>query len=340
MTLRTKGMQILVSAGLLVAALPSTTSFAEVAEIRIAKQYGLAYLPLVVMEREKLYEKHAAELGIPTKPKYITLGNNSAANDALISGSVDVITNAPPGFLIFWARTKGTKNSVRGVVPLVSQSSVLNTRNPNVKSIRDFTDKDRIVVSAIKNSGPAVLLQMAAAKEYGASKFASLDRLTVALPHPDGMSALLSGKTEITSHFTSPPYSTIESQSPGIHTVLTSEDVMGGPSTFNMLFSMDKFENDNPKAIEALVASVREAQAFINANKDRAADIFLASSKEGGLKKDDVVKLLNEPSLRYIPTPEKIMAYAEFMKSAGSLKVIPANWKEAFFKYVDTEPGN
>ena len=77
----------------------------DTGEIRIAKQYGLAYLPLIVMESEKLYEKHAAELGISTRPVYTTLGNNTAVNEALLSGSVDVVTNGPPGFLIFWSRT-------------------------------------------------------------------------------------------------------------------------------------------------------------------------------------------------------------------------------------------
>lgn len=311
---------------------------AQVAEIRIAKQYGLAYLPLIVMEQGKLYEKRVAELGIPTKPVYTTLGNNAAVNESLISGSVDVVTNGPPGFLIFWARTKGTRNEIRGIAPLLSQSSWLNTRDPNVKSIKDFTAKDRIALSAVKTSGPAILLQMAAAKEWGPSEYARLDPLTVSLPHPDGMATLMSGKTEITAHFTSPPYQNIEAKTPGIRTILTSEDIMGGPSTFNLLFTTAKFEQDNPKAIEALVLALGDAQEFIKANKEKAADIYIDATKS--MSKAEIIELLNDPGIQYTLTPQKIMAYAQFMKQIGTIKVMPDSWKDLFFSYVHNQPGD
>ena len=240
---------------------------AETNEIRIGKQYGLAYLPLMVMESQKLYEKRAAELGISTKPVYLTLGTNTAANEALISGNLDVITNGPPGFLLFWARTKGTRNEIKGIAPLLSQSMWLNTRDPNVKSVRDFTEKDRIAVTAIKTSVPAILLQMAAAKAFGDAQYNKFDPLTVSLSHPDGMNTLLSGKTEITAHFTSPPFQNIEVKNPNIRTILTSEDVLGGLPTFNLLFTTAKFGEDNPKAIEALVKSLDDAQTLIRNNK-------------------------------------------------------------------------
>src|SRR5258708_24291492 len=84
--------------------LDASPSRADTGEIRIAKQYGLAYLPLIVMEREKLYEKHAAELGISTKPIYMTLGNNTAVKKALLSGRRYVVSNRPPRLLTFLSR--------------------------------------------------------------------------------------------------------------------------------------------------------------------------------------------------------------------------------------------
>ncbi|TCT06774.1 ABC transporter substrate-binding protein [Aquabacter spiritensis] len=318
----------------------ASPAFAETSEIRIVKQYGLAFLPLMVMEREKLFEKRAAALGIDTKPVYMTLGNNTAANEALISGSVNVITNGPPGFLTVWSRTKGTPSEVKGIASLLSQSSWLNTRNPDVKTIKDFTEKDRIALSAVKISIPAIILQMAAAKEWGQSEYKKLDPLTVSLPHPDGMSALLSGKTEITAHFTSPPFQNIEVKTPGVHTVLTSEEVMGGPSTWSILFSTVKFKEENPKTMQAFVEGLADAQALINADKSKAADIYLSFAKEGGAKKEDIVALLSDPGTNYTMTPQKIMKYAEFLKTVGSLKVIPATWNEPFFEYVQTLPGD
>jgi NitT/TauT family transport system substrate-binding protein len=149
----------------------------------------------------------------------MTLGSNTAVNEALISGSVNIVTNGPPGFLTVWSRAKGSSSEIKGIASLVSQSSWLNTTDPNIKSIRDFTDKDRIALSAIKVSIPAIILQMAAAKEFGQSEYSRLDKLTVSLSHPDGMSMLLNGKTEINSHFTSPPFQNIEMKTPGVDLV-------------------------------------------------------------------------------------------------------------------------
>jgi NitT/TauT family transport system substrate-binding protein len=323
-----------------ISTLVSVPARADSDELRIAKQYGLAYLPLIVMENQKLYEKRAAELGISTKPVFTTLGNNTAVNESLISGSVDVITNGPPGFLIFWARTKGTKNEIRGIAPLLSQSSWLNTRDPNIKSIKDFTDKDRIALSAVKTSGPAILLQMAAAKEFGEKEYGRLDPLTVSLPHPDGMNMLLTGRTEITAHFTAPPYQNIEAKTTGIHTILTSEEVMGGPSTFNLLFTTSKFEQSNPKAIEALVKAVGDAQAFIKNNRDKAADIYISAGGGSNMSKFDVLSMLGDPGIQYTLTPQKMMVYASFMTRIGTLKVTPDSWKDLFFPYIHDQPGD
>ncbi len=46
---------------LLAATLPAR---AEMSEINVAQQYGVSFLPLMVMERDKLVEKHAKAEGI------------------------------------------------------------------------------------------------------------------------------------------------------------------------------------------------------------------------------------------------------------------------------------
>src|ERR1043166_7246060 len=84
----------------------ATPAAAEVSEVRIARQYGLGFLPMMVMEHEGFFEKQAKALGIETKPSWMTLGNPAAINDALLSGSVDFATNGAPGFLTMWAKTR------------------------------------------------------------------------------------------------------------------------------------------------------------------------------------------------------------------------------------------
>src|SRR5678815_3128895 len=112
----------------------------------------------------------------------------------------------------------------------------LNTRNPNIKSIRDFTDKDRIAVLAPKSALQAILLQMAATQAFGEANYAKLDPLTVGVPLPDALATLLSYQ---------------ERKTPGVHTVLTSNDILGGPATYAVAYTTNRFHEENPKTYAA-----------------------------------------------------------------------------------------
>src|SRR4051812_18841198 len=46
---------------------------AEVNTVRIAKQFGLGYLPLTVMEEEKLFEQQAKKQGLDIKVEWLRL---------------------------------------------------------------------------------------------------------------------------------------------------------------------------------------------------------------------------------------------------------------------------
>src|SRR5882762_7853983 len=103
-------------------------------EIRISRTTTMAYLPLMVIEHEKLLEKHAAQAGIANlKVSYHTFTGPSAQFDALFSGNVDVIAVGSTALITLWARTKGTQNEVKGISALASMPITLSTRNPQVK---------------------------------------------------------------------------------------------------------------------------------------------------------------------------------------------------------------
>ena len=180
---------------------------AQVPEIRLAKQYSMGYLQLNVIEHQKLIEKHAKLLGIPeVKVTWELFNGPAAVNDALLSGNIDIASGGVPGLLVLWAKTKGTPQEVRGVSALSSQPFLLNSRNPDVKTIKDFTASDRIAVPAVKVSVQAIMLQMAAAKAFGEKEFAKLDAQTVSMSPPDATIALLGGKSEVTAAFSVPPF--------------------------------------------------------------------------------------------------------------------------------------
>jgi len=235
---------------------------AQVPEIKLAKQFSMGYLQLNVIEQQKLIEKHAKLLGIPdVKVSWHTFNGPAAVNDALLSGNIDIASGGVPGLLTLWAKTKGTPQEVRGVSALSSQPFLLNTRNPDVKTIKDFKETDRIAVPAVKVSVQAIMLQMAAAKAFGDKDFAKLDTLTVSMSPPDATLALLGGKSEVNSSFSVPPFQYQQLEQPGVHTVVNSFDVMGGSHSFTVAWTSAKFRDGNPVLYKALIAALSEATA-------------------------------------------------------------------------------
>jgi hypothetical protein len=66
----------------------SPAASAELPEINIAQQYGIGYLSLMVMEEQKLVEKHAKAAGVDVKVNWAKFAGGNVMNDALLSGSL------------------------------------------------------------------------------------------------------------------------------------------------------------------------------------------------------------------------------------------------------------
>ena len=314
----------------------SAPARAETPELRITKQPSIIYLPLVVMEQNKLVEKHAKAQGLgDVKVQWVTFNSGGAATDALLSNSVDLVTSGVSNLLLLWERTKGEVNGVTSVGGL---PMLLVTRDPNVKTLKDFTDKDKIAVPTIKVSSQAMVLKMALEKMYGAAARDSLDAVTVQLGHPDAMLAVVGGKSEVNSHFSAPPYQAQELKTPGVHLVLDSSDVFGGPASNAVVFGTKKFYEANPKTIAAFIAALEEANALIAKEPAAAAKIYLDATKEK-FSVEEIVAMVKAPNVVYSTTPNATMVFADFMAKTGLIKTKPASWKEFFFPVVHNLPG-
>ncbi len=312
---------------------------AEVEELKMMSQYGIGYMQLTLLKEQKLLEKHLASNGLgKTKVTWARMGAGAAANDALLSGNLHFAAGGTGPALILWDRTRANVD-VRGVAALSSMPNLLITRNSAVKTIRDFTEKDRIAMAGAGSSVQTTYLQMATAKEFGIENYRKLAPLMVNLPHPEGLRALLAGGSEITSQFTSPPFQNQALETQGVRVVLNSYDVMGGPNTFLMIWAAKKFRDENPKTYKAVMDALREATASINADKRAAAEVYV---KEGGGKDsvDKILAIMNDPQIRYTLAPDRILPYAQFMHQVGTLKTRPAFWKDLFFPDIHDLPGS
>jgi NitT/TauT family transport system substrate-binding protein len=312
----------------------------EVKELRIPKGAGgVGFLPLMVMEKYQLVENHARAAGISDlKVQWLDLGGPSVMNEALLSGSVDFIAAGPPAFITLWDRTRDSAK-VMGVAAMTSLPMYLNTRVDHLQKLDDFTDKDKIAVTAIKVSIPAIIMQMYAKEKYGESEVARFDRYTVTMTHPDGLVALLAGSGAISAHFTSPPFHQRERKDPRVRTIMTSDEIMGGSTTFTMLSTTSKFREQSPKVYDAVMKALDEAIDIILTDKDDASQLLL-STTERGFSAEELAEVVKDPSVKFTTIPENVMKYAEFMHSTGSIKIRPASWKDMFFPEIHESPGS
>jgi len=312
---------------------------AEVSEIRLARQPGLSYLPLAVMEHEKLIEKHAAAAGLKDiQVKWSRFAAGNVMNDALLSGSLDIASGGVAPLITLWAKSNG---QVRGIAAQTTSQIYINTRNPAVKTIKDFTDKDRIALPAVKVSVNAIVLQMAAEKAFGPGNAYKLEPLTVSRSYAEGSAALLSGAGEINSAASAPPYYYKEIATPGIHTVLKSYDVLGGPSTNNLLWTTKKFHDENPKLYAAFLAAYKEAINLINKDPKKGAEIFQEADRNKAYSIDDLVMMLTDKSsMQFTIVPHNVTKYSDFMYRMGSIKQKPKSWKDLFFPEIHSLSGS
>ena len=327
----------LLAIGLITAS--STGVRAEVAEVHLVQQFGATFVPFMVMENQKLVEKHAAKAGLPDlKVQWSKLGGPSAINDALLSGSVHFTLQGVPSLALLWDRTKGGIG-VKGVSGNCSGNFWLNVRSTTIKSLKDFSEKDRIALPSAKVSTQAILLQMAAEREWGPGQHARLDHLVIALSNPDGMIAVLNPTHEVNAHIATQPFHAGEVKG-GLKTLLNGYELLGGTAASNTMVSTEPFRAANPKVFAAVIAAHEEAMAWINADMRRTAKLFIALTREKQLTEDEVVALMSEPGFEYTRTPKKIGKFVEFMHRTGMLKNKAQSWKDLFFEEAHAMQGD
>ena len=298
--------------------------------VRISKGYGLLYLPLLVMEKARLFERHAAREGLGgVSVEWVLLDGGNSVDDAMMAGTLDFAAVGAPGFIELWARARGIPNvEVIGISGLSTTSLSLNTNRPQIAALGDFTPSDRIAVPGIRTSLSAVVLQMVASRVLGPQHFAKLDSITVGMPHPQAMQALIRREGGISAHFASPPFSTLELQQPGIHRVVNSIDVLG-PLTLDVVFAPKRLVDAEPALVKAFLGALDEANRMIAQDRQAAAAIYVASSGFG-VSREHVVQTLAAPESRFSVWPEQLMEYVDFLYMVGTIKAKPRTWNDMF----------
>jgi NitT/TauT family transport system substrate-binding protein len=320
---------------LLVAAIPAR---AESGHLNLGVQRGMSYLPWIVMQHEKFAEEQAKAMGVADlNVSFQVFSGAGAMNDALLSGAIDVASTGVPGYLTLWAKGRG-KNAVIGLASYGWFGASLVTRNPAVKKLEDFSDKDRIAVPSVKTSFQAIMLRMAAARIYGYENVDHFDAWTVTRGHPDAVAAFM-GKTEINSHFSIMPYTDTELTFPGAHVVATSAEIAGEPMSNGTTYLTQAYVQANPKTVEALYKAMARSVALINTDPARAAADYLAVSGEKTTAAE-IEAMIRRPETIYDLAPHGIVGMAHFLFKTGMIAAEPKDWKELYLPYVHGEKGS
>jgi NitT/TauT family transport system substrate-binding protein len=316
-------------------------AWADQTELHISRAIPITALVMIVTEGERLIEKHAAAAGIPDlKVTWHSIGGGPAIQvDALLAGNVDIISAGMTSILTLWAKTKG-RLDIKAITGQSTTPLRLVTRNPNVKTIRDLTDSDRIAVPSVKISFHAMLLQMAAAKEWGKDNATRLDRLTVSMPPAEAMATMVSGKGEITTDMNSPPFMQVELATPGIREILSQDDILEGKANGLLTATTGKFHDSNPKIMKAFVAALAEACDIIRSDKEKAADIYLRVTGAKNLSRDLILRVLNDPKSGYEITPSGTKKIADFMYETGLISEKLEKWQDLFFPEIHSQSGS
>jgi NitT/TauT family transport system substrate-binding protein len=180
---------------------------------------------------------------------------------------------------------------------------------------------------------------MAAEKAFGPGKHAALDHLTVGMPHPEAMAALMSMQGKLTAHFTVDPFHSREIKA-GMNPVTTSVEIGVGPASIIVLASTEKFRQANPVVFKVVNAADGDALAFIAADPKRAAGVYLEMTRDKSTTVEDVAALITASGFTFTRTPNGVMNLVGFMNRVGTVKTKPGSWKDLFFDEAHALPGN
>lgn len=311
---------------------------AETQTVRLAKQFGISYLPMTVMEEKGLIEQEGAKRGLKLKAEWLRFTGGSGMNEALLSGNLDVAGGGVGPMLTIWGRTRNNMQ-VKGIASLNAMPLYLVTVNPDVKSLKDFKGTDKIAVPAVKTSIQAVTLQMAAEKEFGPGQQNRLDKLTVSMGHPDAQLAMMGGKSEVTAHFGSSPFQEAELKDPRARKVVDSYEVLGGPHTFNVLWATSRFAREKPEAVEAIIAALEEANRMIREDPEGMAELWIKAEKVN-MDPKEAADIIRAPANEWTTTPKNVLKYLDYMHRAGLVTSKTDDWKDLFFENIHDASGS
>jgi NitT/TauT family transport system substrate-binding protein len=294
-------------------------------KLTIAYQPGLGYAPLILMKQQRVIEKQYPG----TQVEWKVLASGTPITNGVISGDIQIGAVGTGPFLVGWARGVDWKV----IAPLNLGDLWLMAVDANIKTVADL--KGKRIATPTNTSIQAVVLRKMAEVKLGNPK--ALDPGLLAMDHPDGMQALLSG--QIDAHFTSPPFQ-FQEKVRGAHIVGRSYNYFGA-HTFLVTVMTQKFYDEHTDFARFFYNQVVAMQGLIKKNPDLVAKTLQADAGGSPTNRQFKQWLVN-PALTWTVRPLGLMRTASFMSRTGQLggTKLPASWTELVFPPVQSQKGS
>src|SRR5260370_35791457 len=153
------------------------------------------------------------------------------------------------------------------------------------------------------------------------------------------MGEVMSGRSEISAHFGSAPFMYQELEDKRGHKVVDSYEVLGGPHTFNVVWTTSRFHDQNRKVIAAFVAALDQAMKQIAADPAAAAALWVRA-ENSKLSAAQIEKMIRRPENEWTLIPKKIRTDAHYLSRAGMIPAKPSSWQGVVFEEAHKPPGS
>jgi NitT/TauT family transport system substrate-binding protein len=292
-------------------------------KITIAYQPGLGYAALILMKQQRTIERQFPG----TQIEWRVLASGTPITNGVISGDIQIGAVGVGPMLVGWARGVNWKV----IAPLNEGDLWLMAKDPNIRTVADLRGKR--IATPTNTSIQAVVLRKMAETKLGNAK--ALDAGLLALDHPDGMQALLTG--QIDAHFTSPPFQ-FQEKVRGAHIVGRSYNYFGA-HTFLVTVMTQSFYDQYPQFARAFYNNVIAMNTLIQKQPDRVARI-LQQDAGGSPTNRQFKQWLVNPALNWTTRPRGLYRTAYFMRRTDQISKLPGSWRELVFPPVLATKGS
>lgn len=275
----------------------------DVAELRVAEQYGLAYAPLAIIKHEGLLEKALPDFEVT----WTRLTNAASIREAMVADRLDVGFMGVPPFLVGVDRDMDWQ-----VFTALSEVPVgLVTLSEELSTLSDLAEARGRIALPQPGSIQHILLSMASETRFGRPD--RFDDHLVTLSHPDAAGALIHG-AGVDAHFATPPYLMVLTQLHGGRIVLSGTEAFGGPFTFAVGVAEADYLSRNPEVVSAFESALSEARARL-----LTQDAVEVLAGIYGIGVEETRQQLEQEGMRFGEPLRGIEAFSRFMANNGYL---------------------